>query len=167
MARKIHCAICGSDDYSTTKRVNGKMVTRCCNQPCVRVNGALYRNREDAPEWQVISEFVAQKRSRNPMFNIPFGSTAYKRCIPAVKILLRHCGGDVELAKQVIRISFQDKRYSWRRYVDFFAIVNMRFLMDVIATAQTEMARAKADEDVESAYQSAPLFLDAPVPSPA
>ena len=145
--KRLHCHMCGSERYATTKKdKGGNRVTRCCERPFVRVNGGLYEKLEDAPEWRILSRFVDLKRERGLDYEIQFGDTSYRKFVNAAHTLYKRCGFDVDLALEVLDVSFRHKRHRWRDHLDFFSVVSARFLPDALAIAKRKLAeRRKSD----------------------
>jgi hypothetical protein len=153
------CPFCGDDSYKTLKK-GGK--TRCCGLEVVRVNGAIYANRNDAPEWRIIDEFVADKRRYHKLehFVIKFGSSSYRNmALPAAKELLAKCGQDLELALKVVEISFTDDSHRRRKLANMFTLTSTYYFPDALAKAMRAMENDDREEEVEDYYATAPTLF--------
>lgn len=139
------CPHCGSEKYKSI--LKGR--TRCCKEEIVRVNGQIYRELKDAPEWQIILAFVNHKRSTHELsfYEIPYGDSAYKKCaLPAANTLLKKCGGDVDLALTVVDISFTDRDSNNRRLPTMFSLNSVHYFPIVFAKAKRELARSEENQ---------------------
>jgi hypothetical protein len=153
---KLKCPWCHNANYVTLKKGN---VTRCCDSPVVRVNGAIHKTLDDAPEWKIISAFVAHKRRKNQYFEIPYGSAAYKGAVTPAHILLGYCKGDVELALEMVDVSFTDGFHSYRDKPNLWAIISKNHTMDVMAKAKRRLANQSQQVDIEARLSSAPSLM--------
>jgi len=144
-SHNLICPHCGEDSLKTLKKGN---LTRCCGQKVVKVNGAIYANLDDAPEWQILQCFIAHKRKRDklPDYDIEYGDTCYQVALPAAQNILKRCKDDVVLAKQVIEVSFTHKRHKWRTYADLFALAHMRYFPDALAIASKQLQQQRQDD---------------------
>ena len=147
------CPHCGNDQYKSLKKGG---ITRCCNQEVMRVNGSIYISYEDAPEWRLIDAFVSGKREHHHLehYTVPYGGTAYKNAaLPAAKLLLEKCDGDIDLALRVVEISFTDWDHKRRKLANMFALTSNYYFPDALAKAK----RASATEEKKADLQESIL----------
>lgn len=141
----IHCPFCGSSKYRSLKKNN---ITRCCDREVYKVNGRIYADLADSPEWRLMQAFVKQKQKSDPYYEIPYHSKAYKENFRSVRTLLGYCKGDVEWAEEAINVCFEHEAHKWRNYPSFYAVLNSNFFMDVRAKARMRLERTRAVEKI-------------------
>jgi hypothetical protein len=154
--KKLKCPWCHNNAYKTLKKGN---VTRCCDSPVVRVNGAIYKELDDAPEWRLIQAFVAHKRKKCPQYEITYCGPGYKEAVTPVKLLLQYCKGDVELALEAIDVCFTDGGHKWKDYSSPWALVSSKSINDVLARARQRRGRNDRVTSVEERLASAPALM--------
>jgi len=142
---QLVCPVCGSADY---KNLGPKSTTRCCNRKVVRVNGRVYASLEAAPEWRIIQAFVEKKRTRPEMskYDIPYGTSPYREAVTAAGILYEKCGDSIELALEIVRVSFDHPAHSWREHAGMFALSSNRYLPEVKAIAEHNLEQERGQE---------------------
>lgn len=142
--KSLQCPFGCEKEYKTLKKGS---ITRCCDREVVRVNGSIYADLDDAPEWQVLMEFVEQKRSHGmPFYEVPYGSSSYKDNLRAIQTLLKRVDGDVSMAKRITQIAFEASHESWHRWATPFAVIQNSRWPNFFAVAQQERRRSRARE---------------------
>jgi len=144
---RYNCPWCGDNSYKTVKKGG---ITRCCGEQIVRVNGAIYISYEDAPEWRIINAFVEGKRKHHNLgyYTVVYGTSAYKNAaLPAAKLLLEKCDGDIDLALRIVEISFTDWDHKRRKLANMFALTSSYYFPDALAKAKraTDTDERKSD----------------------
>jgi len=153
-----NCPFCGDNSYKTLKKGSR---TRCCDEEVIRVNGAIYARKEDAPEWRIIDEYIQHKRQYHNLghYTILWGSREYKNhALPAAKDLLKKCGGDLGLAIRVIEISFTDDSHKRRQLANMFALTSNYYFPEALAKAKRKADVDDIDRSTEDHFASAPIF---------
>jgi hypothetical protein len=134
----LTCPHCGSNKYKTLKKGG---VTRCCGNTVVTVNHKIYKELNDAPEWTLLQKFAEMKRGNgDPNYTIEHGDYSYQESVRAARALLKHCGGDLNLAFAVIDVCFTHKSHRWRTYSSFFCVLAKRWWPGVLAAAKAQVA---------------------------
>ena len=131
----VRCPGCGVRKHSSLKTVDGQRVTRCCETPVVTVNKLWYKSHNDAPEWQIMQEFVSMVNTHGPKefrgtYVIEHGDRVYQSYIKSCRVVFNKCGKDIRLALEFIRQSFTNKRYNWRwnrGNMSFYSILGKDF----------------------------------------
>lgn len=146
------CPWCSCARYKTTKTKN---VTRCCGEVVAKVNGGWYRRLDDAPEWQIMQSFARWKRKTGDSeYVIEFNDPTYQESIRSAKTLLERCGGDTDLARAVLEISFTHRSHSWRNKPALWAILHKKFWADVLSKAKTQERTKQRHQDLQERRSS-------------
>lgn len=143
--KKMTCPYpdCGCADYKTLKSGS---ITRCCDREVKRVNGGWYLKRDDAPEWRILQKFAEWKRKSDPEYVIGYNSQSYQQQVGSAHNLYKYCGFNLELAFEVLSVSFTHEAHRWRNYPSLWAVLHKKFFMDVLAKARIAVAKRENEK---------------------
>lgn len=160
------CPHCHVNRYRTLKKDDaGVKITRCCNQPVVRVNGTWHIELGEAPEWKVLKLFEKFKRRVDPEYRIEHGDYAYQENLRSAVTLWQRCERSLDLVESVLDVSFNHEAHRWRNYPALWAVLHNKFFPDAFAKAKIALAKRESRAKSERRVSASQFELGAHIPA--
>lgn len=109
MPKCPHC----HEHFLRRKRIDGTYACPGCRAPVVLFEGEWYDNRPKAPSKQLLDLFMELFERKNGGAKLHLEGNGWKEQLSRANTYLKKCGGDLDIAKEAMRVQFQHPRFTW------------------------------------------------------